>query len=175
MTVRVTAARVAAAPHLLDTLRATPYDGRAVAVTVPDETPYLVLDADDRIVKVGPAAEAVYGSLMGRTLWDRFPEAEALFKPHYDRARRAREEIELVQFFRGQVGWLRLAPSGSDVTVSWRMLFALDTLTLDRLRDSIAEALELIDSWEAKSHRERLRTSLRVLEGGSEEGDAERW
>jgi hypothetical protein len=82
-------------------------DDPTVAVTVPDGTPFLVLDAEDRIVEVGLAARAVCGSPVGRTLWDRFPEALPLFKPHYDRARRTQEIVEFVQFFRGQVGWLR--------------------------------------------------------------------
>jgi hypothetical protein len=141
-----------------------------VAVTVPEGTPFLVLDAEDRIVEVGHAARAVYGSLVGRTLWDRFPEALPLFKPHYDRARRTQEIVEFVQFFRGQVGWLRAAPRGSTVTLSWRMLFALDTLTLDRLRDSISEALELLEKSEDAIRRARLRGSLRLVEGGREEG-----
>lgn len=145
-----------------------------MAVTVPDATPFLVLDASDRIVEVGPAAQALYGSLLGRTLWHRFPDAEPLFTPHYARARQTRTPVEFVQFFRGQVGWIRAEPCGARLMVSWRMLLALDTLTLDRLRDSIGRALAILEGWEDRDRRARLRESLRVVDGGVGEDDVER-
>jgi hypothetical protein len=142
-----------------------------LAVTVANETPFLVLDASDHIVEVGPAAHALYGSLLGRTLWDRFPEAEPLVTPHYARARQTQEPVEFVQFFRGQVTWIRAEPSGPRLTVTWRMLLALDTLTLDRLRDSIGRVIAILEDWEDHDRRGRLRESLRVIEGGVSEDD----
>jgi PAS domain-containing protein len=137
-----------------------------VAVTVPANSPFLVIDSDDRIVEVSRAAEAVYGSLRGSRLWDRYPEAKPLFRPHFDRARREQEPVEFVQFFRGQVAWLRVESSGSRITLSWEMLFALDTLTLDRLRDSLDAALEILDERQRQLQRSRLRDTFEVIDGG---------
>jgi hypothetical protein len=137
-----------------------------VAVTV-QESPFVLLDEADRIVGVGRAAEAVYGSLRGCTLWDRYPEAKPLFQPRFDRARRTQEPVEFVQFFWGQVAWLRVEPCDSRITLSWEMLFALDTLTLDRLLASLESALEILDERQRQLERGRLRKTFHVINGGS--------
>jgi hypothetical protein len=81
--------------------------------------------------------------------------------------------VEFVQFFRGQVAWIRAEPLGPRLRVSWRMLLALDALTLDRLRDSIDQVLGILEDWEDHDRRGRLRDSLRLIEGGVSEDDVE--
>ena len=136
-------------------------------MTARDGASYLVLDAEDRIVEVGAAAEAVYGSLVGHSLWERYAEAGPLFRPYYTRARRTGETLEFVQFYRGQLAWVRVVPAGGQVTVSWDVLHVLDTLTFDGLRRSIVDALSLLQEWEARIRKRRTRESLRLIEGGA--------
>lgn len=131
------------------------------------DAPYLVLDADDRIVEVGAGAEAVYGPLVGHGLWERYADAGPLFRPQCARARRTREPVEFVQFYRGQLAWVRVVPSGDRVTLSWEVLHVLDTLTFDGLRRSIGDALSLLQEWDARIRRRRARESLRLVEGGA--------
>lgn len=137
-----------------------------MAVTVPADLPFLVLDEDDRIVEVGPSAEAVYEPMLGHSLWDRFPDAGPLFRPHYRRARRTGEDVEFVQFYRGQVAWIRVVPCGTQIILSWKILHVLDTLTFDGLRKSIADAVALLEEWDRRLRRRRTRESWQVIEGG---------
>ena len=141
-----------------------------MAVTVEQTLPSLTLDADDTIVVVGPAARAVFGASLGESVWERFPDAKPLYGPHYDRVRRTGEPTEFVQFFRGQVGWVRVVPDDGGrgrITLSWRILHVLDTLTVESLLRSIAEAIELLGRWDVQLSRQRTRELLRVIEGGT--------
>jgi hypothetical protein len=138
-----------------------------VGVTGRADAPYLVLDAEDRIVEVGGSAEAVYSSLLDHSLWERYADASPLFRPHYARARRIGEPVEFVQFYRGQLAWVRVVPSGDRVTLSWEVLHVLDTLTFDGLRRSMADALSLLQEWDGRIRRRRTRESLRLIEGGA--------
>ncbi|MBA2642826.1 MAG: PAS domain-containing protein [Actinobacteria bacterium] len=135
----------------------------AVAV---DEPPNLVLDEDYRIVEVGPAAEAALGPLRGRNLWDAFPGSRPLFHPYYDKARRTGEPVEFVQFYDGDLGHIRAVPEGSRLLLFWELLHRLDILTLEGLRASLDQALALIEEFDARLRRDRVKSTLRVVEGG---------
>ncbi len=137
----------------------------AVAVAV-DEPPNLVLDEDYRIVEVGPAAEAALGPLRGRNLWDAFPGSRPLFHPYYDKARRTGEPVEFVQFYDGDLGHIRAVPEGSRLLLFWELLHRLDILTLEGLRASLDQALALIEEFDARLRRDRVKSTLRVVEGG---------
>lgn len=130
-------------------------------------SPFVVLDDDFRIVEVGPAAEAGLGSFAGRLLWECFPGSEPLFKPYYDQARERREPVEFVQFYEGTVARIRAVPTGDRLELYWERLLHLDTLTLDGLRSSIAEAIELLNDREADMLRREMRGLLHVIEGGT--------
>lgn len=136
-----------------------------MAVTV-QQAPFIVLNENYVIVEVGPAAEAQFGPLVGRAVWDGFPGSEPLFKPHYERARRTGKPVEFVQFYEGVVARIRAVPRGNRLELYWERLLHLDTLTLDGLRSSIAEAVELLDDREADMLRRELRGRLRVIAGG---------
>ena len=138
---------------------------RAVAVAV-DEPPNLVLDEDYRIVEVGPAAEATLGPLRGRNLWDAFPGSRPLFHPYYDKARRTGEPVEFVQFYDGDLGHIRAVPEGSLLLLFWELLHRVDILTLEGLRASLDQAMALIEEFEAQLRRDRVKSTLRVVEGG---------
>jgi len=135
-----------------------------VAVAVEQE-PFLVLDDDYRIVEVGPAAEAGFGPLLGRCVWDCFPGSESMYRPYYERARRSRQPIELAQYYGGYLTRVKAVPTESKITVYWQTLCILDTRSLDRLRTSLTEAIAALDEWKAELERERVRSSLRVIEG----------
>lgn len=127
-------------------------------------SPFVVLADDYRIVEVGPAAEAGLGPFAGRLLWECFPGSEPLFKPYYDEARESGEPVEFVQFYEGAVARIRAVPTGDRLELYWELLLRLDTLTLDGLRSSLAEAVDLLDDREANMLR---RERLRVIEGGT--------
>lgn len=151
----------------VDTLRQASYDVRTVAVTVEQETPFVVLDEGDRIVGVGPKAESQFGPLVGARLWECFPGSQPLFKPYYDEARRSGEPVTFVQFYDGNVARVRAVPlEGGRLELHWEHLARLDTLTLDSLADTLEESLELLDDQGASTSREAMRRALRVIEGG---------
>jgi hypothetical protein len=138
-----------------------------VAVTV-EQAPFVILDSGDRIVGVGPHAESQFGPLVGSVMWDCFPGSEPLLKPYYDQARRTREAVEFVQFYDGYVARIRATPrEGGELELSWEQLARIDTTTLAALADSLAASLELLDEEQRDAHRDALRKTLRLIEGGA--------
>lgn len=151
-------------PRRLDTLRPKSYDGVTVAVTV-EQVPFVVLDESYRIVEVGPAAEAGFGPLHGRCVWDCFPGSESMYRPHYERVRRRGEPIELVQYYGGYLTKVEIRPEKSAIRVSWETLSMLDTSDLERLRASLTDAIAALDQQAEELDRRRVRGTLRVVEG----------
>lgn len=137
-----------------------------MAVTVA-QTPFVVLDEDYYIVELDSAASAGFGHLAGRLLWECFPGSKPLFKPYYDQARESGESVEFVQFYEGTVARIRAVPTDDRLELYWERLLHLDTLTLDGLRSSIAEAIELLNDREADMLRREMRGLLHVIEGGT--------
>ena len=151
----------------VDTLRLASYDVRTVAVTVEQETPFVVLDEGDRIVGVGSRAESQFGPLVGSRIWECFPGSEPLFKPYYDAARRSGEPLEFVQFYDGNVARVRAVPrDDGTLALHWEHLSRLDTLTLASLADTLEESLELLDDQGSESQRDTARRALRLIQGG---------
>jgi len=137
-----------------------------VAVAVEQE-PFVVLDEEYRIVEVGPAAEAGYGPLLGRCVWDCFPGSASMYRPHYERARRSGQPVELVQYYGGYLTRVKAIPEAGKTTIYWQTLCTLDTRSLDHLRSSLTEAIAALDEWEAELERERVRSCMHLVEGGS--------
>jgi len=138
-----------------------------VAVTVGQQTPFVVLDEGDRIVGVGPGAESQFGPLVGSVMWDCFPGSKPLFKPYYDTARRSGEQVEFVQFYDGNVARIRAVPCANGrLELYWGLLARLETLTLDGLVESIRESIEILDEENTYLRRREMRKTLRVVEGG---------
>ena len=138
-----------------------------MAVTV-EQAPFVVLDTGDRIVGVGPHAESQFGPLVGSLMWECFPGSEPLFKPYYDQARRSGETVEFVQFYDGYVARIRATPrEGGELELRWEQLARIDTTTLGALADSLAVSLELLDEEARDAHRDALRKTLRLIEGGA--------
>ncbi|HUG65525.1 MAG TPA: hypothetical protein VMK83_09935 [Gaiellaceae bacterium] len=137
-----------------------------MAVTV-QQSPSVVLDADYRIVEVGPSAEGGFGPLAGKNLWECFPGSESLFRPYYDKARRTGAVEEFVQFYNGYVTRVRAEPRGDDLAVWWDKLHVIDGLTLTSLEDSIARTIAVIDDEHSSALRLQARGSLRLIAGGA--------
>jgi hypothetical protein len=136
--------------------------GGTVAVTV-DETPFVVLAEDYRIVEVGPAAQAGFGPLLGQNVLDSFPGSRPLFLPYYEQARRTGEIVEFTQFYDGYVSRITAVPNGSKLAVFWELLGMLDVLTLDGLRDSLEAIIRTLAGAENTLLKDRVRNSLRVV------------
>jgi hypothetical protein len=138
-----------------------------VAVTVEQESPFVVLDSRDTIVAVGPSAESQFGPLLGSPLWDSFPGSLPLFKPYYDEARRTGEPVEFVQFYDGNVARVRAVPDPDDrLELYWELIARLDTLTIDGLLETLDTTLALLEERGDALSREQARGALRLIEGG---------
>jgi hypothetical protein len=133
-----------------------------VAVTV-EQVPFVVLDETYRIVEVGPAAEAGFGPLRGRCVWDCFPGSKSMYGPHYERARRRGEPLELVQYYGGYLTKVEIHPEKGALRVSWETLTMLDTRDLERLRASLTDAIAALDQQAEELERRRVRRNLRIV------------
>ncbi len=137
-----------------------------MAVTVMQQTPFVVLDEVDRIVGVGPHAESQFGPLLGSVMWECFPGSKPLFKPYYDAARRTGETVEFVQFYDGYVVRVLATPSDNGLEVSWQSLIRIDATTFTSFRETLAESLEVLAAQSVGAQRDEARQALRVIEGG---------
>jgi hypothetical protein len=136
-----------------------------VAVAVEAVT-YVVLDEEYRIVEVSSAAKAGVGPLCGRNILDCFPGSRPLFLPYLKEAQRTGRVVKFAQYFDGYVAEVKVVPAGSTLTVTWERLCILDVLTLDGLRASLHSVLDTLRAREDALHREVVRGSLSVVEGG---------
>jgi hypothetical protein len=129
-----------------------------------EETQWIVLDEDDRIVDVSENAEPVFASLLGESLWDTFPNAREVFASYCGRARRTGEVVELVTFFEGTLKRVRYAPDGPRVIAIWENLASVDVSSVESLRDSL---LEISDALVDEDVQALQLPPLRVLQGGA--------
>ena len=136
----------------------------AVAV---ERTPQLVLDADYRIVDLGPAVEAEFGDLRGRSLWEAEPDARPLFEPHFDSAWRSGEPVEFVEFYDGELARVEAVVRDGLLEISWSALHSIDVLTLDGLWASLQEAVAILERHETGAVAAAPdRRHLYAVEGG---------
>lgn len=135
----------------------------AVAV---EAFPTVVLDEQYRIVGVSRAAEAGLGPLCGQNLLDCFPGSRPLFLPYMKEAQRTGRVVRFAQYFDGYVAEWKIVPAETTLTLSWERLCMLDVLTLDGLRASLHNVLDALRAKEDALHREVVRSSLRVVQGG---------
>lgn len=134
----------------------------AVAV---QQAPYIVFDEEDRIVEVSELAVPVFGSFLGKNLWDCFPDSRRLYQPHYTEARRTGAPVEFAQYYNGRVMLVKAVPSGTRVTLWYDVIAILDVLTIEGLRESLDSALAKLSAAEETIRREQVRTSLRLVGG----------
>ncbi len=136
-----------------------------VVVTV-EHAPFFVLDAEYRIVEVGPAAAATFGPLLGQNVFDCFADAASLYRPYYEHARATGTVVEFPQYYDGYVMLITAEPiEDGRLAVSWEITGMLDTMNLDALRLSLGGILAKLDDHEKRVRKEHGRISLRVIEG----------
>jgi len=122
-----------------------------------------VLDADDRITQVSGPLEATLGHALGHSIWETSPEAERLFKPYFEQARRTGEEVEFTEFYRGFLARRRVVPAGRSLTVYVTPMRELDVTTLGTLAASLGQ-IEAELAARAPARRDRpAPASLRAL------------
>jgi len=140
----------------------------AVAVGTSSDHPYVVLDAEDRVLDVSPNAPAPFPSLLGRRVHEGFPpETEALYGPYFERARRTGETVEFSQYSDGHVSLLKAVPIRRALVVSWELIGFIDVMTIESLRHSIDAALMALTVRGETIRREHTRASMRVIAGGA--------
>ena len=113
---------------------------------------FYVLDADDRITHVSGAMRGTIGAFLGHSFWESSPQAEPLFGPHFEEARRTGREVEFTEFYAGYVSRRRVVPSGEALTVFVTPIREVDVTTLATL----AESLRQIEAEIAARAPERL-------------------
>ncbi len=134
----------------------------AVAV---EAVPFVVLDEAFKIVEVSPAAEAGFGPLRGRNVFESFPGSRPLFLPYYEEALESGDVVEFAQYYDGYVMDMKVVPAGRMLTVYWERLCMLDVLTLQGLSASLFAVLETLEARENALRREVVRRSLRLVRG----------
>jgi hypothetical protein len=135
-----------------------------VAVAV-EAVPFVVLDEAFKIVEVSPAAEAGFGPLRGRNVFESFPGSRPLFLPYYEEALESGDVVEFAQYYDGYVMDMKVVPAGRMLTVYWERLCMLDVLTLQGLSASLFAVLETLEARENALRREVVRRSLRLVRG----------
>ena len=126
----------------------------------------VVLDEADRIVEVSSAAAPWFGHYVGKNAFECFPGSRALFRPHYERARRTGQTVEFAQFYGRHVMHLCATPCPAGLEVTWETLAILDTWTLAGLQASLDTALDRLDEMLLELERRRTKATLRIV-GGS--------
>ncbi len=96
-----------------------------------------------------------------------FQTAEPLFGPHYEEAWRTGEPVEFVQFYGGRVRLVHAHAQSGRLEVSWELLAQLDTLTLEGLRSSVAQAISALEESGIASRRKLPRRTLRLVKGAA--------
>ena len=138
-----------------------------MAVTV-KESPFVLLDEEYRIVGVDASAEAAFGSLIGRNVFDCFPDATRLYRPYYEKARATGKVVEFAQYYDGYAMLIKARPvEDGGLVLAWEVLGLLDTMTLDTLRMSLGRILAKLEDEERRTRQRRHRASLRLIEGGA--------
>ena len=73
---------------------------------------------------------------------------------------------QFVQFFDGVVAHVRATPSAGRLELGWESLLRIDVTTLDSLRQTLRDALELLEAGGFGAQRDEARTALRLIECG---------
>ena len=105
-----------------------------VAVGESSDHPFVVLDEEDRVAEVGPYAPAIFETLLGRRVHEGFPGTEALYGPHFERARRTGAAVEFAQYSNGHVTVMKAVPAGRRLIVSWEPIGFVDVMRSEERR-----------------------------------------
>lgn len=122
-----------------------------------------VLDGDDRVVAVRGGLEERLGCFLARSFWEATPEAEELFRPHFEEARRTQREVEFTAYYAGTLARRRVVPSGQSLAVYVTPLLTLDVTTLATLTESLRQIEAALAAPARARPAPPARASLRAL------------
>lgn len=129
----------------------------------PDGDDYVLLDPEDRIVRVGPALDAAMGPFVGHSLWERLPGAQSVYGPHFDEARRTGETVELTVFYAAELKRIRATPVGAELAVHVTRVRTLDVTSLGTLAASLREMTSELGARASSRPDRPAPASLRAL------------
>ena len=96
-----------------------------------------VIDEDDRIVQVGDEDPRGMAPFLGHQVWDYLPKGQAIFGPHFDRARATGSEVETIVYYSGATVSVRIVPAGRSLVVYATRQTEVDVRTLGTLYSSL--------------------------------------
>jgi hypothetical protein len=123
----------------------------------------VVLDANDRVIQVGEGIRDQLAPFLGHVLWEHMPDAEPLFGPGFDEARRRGAEVEFPVFYRARAERLRAVPVGDTLAVHIEHLPELDVTTLGTLKESLLRIEAELSAPASERLDRRAHASLRAL------------
>jgi len=97
----------------------------------------IVVDRDDRIVRVDEASRDAAAPYLGHSLWTYLPEARPLLGPYLDEARETADAVESTIFYAGGSVDVRVVPLGACLAVQLERRTELDLSTLGTLAASL--------------------------------------
>jgi len=140
-----------------------PRDRETPPATAATDTAYVVLDREDRVVQVGPDLQDQFAPFLGHVLWEHMPDAEPLYGPGFDEARRIGRTVEFAAFYRGRAKQLRAVPSGDTLAVHVECLAELDVRTLGTLAESLRRIEQELSAREPELRDPPAPGSLQAL------------
>ena len=132
-------------------------------IEVSADASYVVLDREDRVVQIGPDLHDQMAPFLGHVLWEHIPDAEPLYGPGFEEARRARRPVEFAVFYRGRAKQLRAVPAGDTLAVHVERLAELDVRTLGTLAESLRRIEEELDARERERRDPPVPASPQAL------------
>jgi hypothetical protein len=105
----------------------------------PPRKAHIVLDEDDRIVRVGRDLGARMGPFVGHVLWERLPGAEPLLRPGFDQARATGRPVTFTAYYAGRVRTYEVIPAGGRLAVTVEHRCQVDVTSLETLARSLRE------------------------------------
>jgi hypothetical protein len=120
----------------------------------------VVVDAEDRVVRVAEEDRDTIGRYRGHPLWTYLSCAEELLAPYFEEARASGEPVESTVFYAGGTYDLLVEPSGSTLGVALTRRTELNVRTVATLAESL-RTIEAELAARAPARRDRRAPSSR--------------
>ena len=127
------------------------------------DTSYIVLDSEDRIVRVSLDRYEALAHWVGDVFWDHLPEAPEIFGPCFAEARITGRTVESLFFYAGRLKRLTAIPALDGLAVHVELLGELDVTTLGTLTESLAQVEAALAGRASEPHDSRAPASLQAL------------
>ena len=127
------------------------------------DTEYIVLDSEDRIVRVSPDLHDTLALWVGDVLWDHLPQASGIYGPCLAEARTTGHAVESLVFYAGRLKRLTAIPAVDGLAVHVECLGELDVTTLGTLTESLGQIEAALADRASEPHDSRAPVSLQAL------------